>query len=130
MAAEQHHTGTEPVACSLAQADLAAQAERWEQLAALAMTERAETAHGLRLRFRQDPGVAQELRELVAVETDCCRWANWAVREAGEQLELDIRATGDGIAALHGMFSSLHPAAARAARPAAEPDPAGPGREC
>lgn len=109
-ASEDEASGTAPVACSLTLADLAAQTERWEQLAARAMTERAETARGLRLRFRQGPGVEEELRQLVAVETECCRWAGWTVQNNGGHLVLDIHSTGDGVAALHSMFTGLHPA--------------------
>jgi hypothetical protein len=100
--------GTVPIACTLTTAALAAQASRWEQLAARAMTERTETAHGLRLAFRPEPGVEEELRALVAVETECCAWADWIVEMRGGQIVLDIRAAGDGITTLHGMFTGLH----------------------
>src|SRR5258708_35542165 len=66
-----------PVACALTPAALAAQAGRWEQLAARAMTGRAQTAHGVRISFLPEPGAEDELRELVAVEKQCCPWAEW-----------------------------------------------------
>jgi hypothetical protein len=71
--------GTVPIACTLTSAALAAQASRWELLAGRAMTERAETAHGLRLSFRPEPGADEELRTLVAMEEQCCAWADWTV---------------------------------------------------
>jgi hypothetical protein len=92
------------IACNLSSTDLAAQAGRWQQLIARAMTERAETADGLRLSFRPEPGVAEELRGLVAVENECCSWAAWAVETNAEATVLDVRSTGPGIATLHGMF--------------------------
>jgi hypothetical protein len=98
-----------PVACALTLADLAAQAARWERLAARAMTERAETAGGLRLSFRPESGAEDELRGLVAVEARCCPWASWTVQTAAGQLVLDVRSTGEGVAALHRMFTSLWP---------------------
>ena len=101
--------GTVPVACTLTPATLAAQRARWERLAAQALSERAETADGLRLSFRPHPGAEDELRRLVAVENECCRWATWTVTTRARQVVLDIRATREGIAALHGMFTSLHP---------------------
>ena len=64
-----------PVACGLTRAGLAAQAGRWERLAARAMTDRTQTEHGLRIRFRPEPGAEEELRALVAVENECCSWA-------------------------------------------------------
>ncbi len=102
-------TRTMPVACSLTSADLAAQAGRWEKLAARAMTGRAETAHGLRISFRPEDGAEDELCKLVAVENECCGWADWTVRTGGGQLVLDVRSTGDGIATLHSMFIGLQP---------------------
>jgi hypothetical protein len=96
--------GTVPIACTLSSADLAAQASRWEQLIAQAMTERTETADGLRLSFRPVPGVEEELCRLVAAETECCSWAAWAVETDAGATVLDVRSTGPGIATLHDMF--------------------------
>jgi hypothetical protein len=108
----EHDTGTGgqagpvAVACALGPADLAAQSSRWEQLAARAMTGRAETADGLRLCFRREPGAEEELRALAAAENECCPWAAWTVRADSGQVVLDARsASAEGIAALHGMFT-------------------------
>ncbi len=105
--------GTVPVACALTPADLAAQGARWERLAARAMTERAETADGLRISFRREPGAEDELRGLVAVEARCCPWASWAVETAAGQLMLDVRSTGEGVPALHRTFTGLRPGTAQ-----------------
>jgi hypothetical protein len=105
-------SGTVPVACTLTPADLAAQRARWEQHVAEAMTERAETADGLRLTFRREPGTAEELRRLAAMENECCSWAGWTVTEHAGKLVLEVISTGEGIAALHVMFSTLQPAPA------------------
>jgi len=99
--------GTAPVACTLTSADLAAQGQRWERLAAHAMTERTETVDGLRMSFRPEPGAEKELRALVAVENECCRWADWTVEADDGQIVLAVRASGDGVTALHGMFAGL-----------------------
>jgi hypothetical protein len=104
MTAEENR-GTVPVACTLTSADLAAQSDRWEHLAARALTERTETAHGLRIFFRSEPGAEEELRALVAVENECCPWADWAVDSNDGLIVLDVRSVGDGIAALHSMFT-------------------------
>jgi hypothetical protein len=101
-----------PVACTLTPAGLAAQGERWERLAARAMTGRAETADGLRLTFRPEPGAADELRELAAVENECCPWARWTVTEDAGKLVLGVTSAADGIAALHVLFSGLQPSPA------------------
>ena len=105
-------TAAVPVACTLTPAGLAAQGERWERLAARAMTGRAETADGLRLTFRAEPGAADELRELAAVENECCPWARWTVTEDAGKLVLGVTSAADGIAALHVLFSALQPSPA------------------
>ena len=101
---------TAPVACTLTTAGLAAQASRWEHLAARAMAARTQTRHGLRLSFRREPAVEEELRILAAAENECCAWADWTVQTSAGQIVLDVRSTGQGIATLHRMLASLQPA--------------------
>lgn len=102
-----------PVACSLTRAGLAEQAGRWERLAARALTGRTQTADGISLSFRPEPGAEEELRALTAVETRCCPWATWVVRGSGTQLVLDVRSAGAGVTTLHGMFTGLRQAPVR-----------------
>ena len=85
-------------------------AGHWARLAARAMTGRTKIADGLRLGFRPEPGIEEELRALVAVETQCCPWATWTVQASATQLVLDVRAAGDGVTVLHGMFTGLQQA--------------------
>ena len=103
----EENGGIVQVACALTSADLAAQKDRWGQLTAQAMTVRTETAHGVRLSFRPEPGVEEELRALVAVEVECCPWADWTVETNAQLVVLDVRSAGEGIAALHNMFTGL-----------------------
>jgi len=91
-----------PIACTLTADGLAAQGRRWQRLMARALTERSETADGLRLTFR--PEAEDELRALVAVETGCCAWAAWTVEPAAGAVVLDVRSADEGIATLHTMF--------------------------
>ncbi|SRR6266567_2333200 len=93
-----------PVACTLSAADLAAQGKRWDQLIARAMTERAETADGLRICFHAD--AEDELYALVAVETECCPWATWRVEQAAGSAVLHVRSTAEGVAILQSMFTA------------------------
>ena len=95
--------GTIPVACALTSADLVAQFKQWKRLIARAMTERVETADGLRICFR--PGAEEELRTLVAAETECCPWATWTVERDAGTIVLDVRSTAEGVATLHRMFA-------------------------
>ena len=105
----EDHDGSVPIACALTSADLAAQRTNWERLMARALTERVPAGDGVRLWFRSEPGVEQELHRLVAVENECCPWARWTVRTDARGLALDVRSTGAGIAAVHAMFASQEP---------------------
>jgi hypothetical protein len=102
--------GAVPVACALTRAGLAAQAARWRRLAARALAERAETPDGVRLSFRPDPGVEEDLRALVATEQGCCPWAEWTVAASAGQVVLDVRASSTGAEALHLLFTDPRPA--------------------
>jgi hypothetical protein len=100
----------ELVACTLADTDLKTQRERWINLGENFGLGRYETADGLRLGFTDHPAVEAELQALVEVENECCRWAAWSVeRSEGGALVMAARSEGDGIAALHGMFTSATP---------------------
>ena len=116
MATDRLTTGNEadaePVACTLSTADMAAQARRWEQLIAQAMTGRTETSDGIRLRFRDDPKVQDELHQLVDVEKQCCPWASWTVSDDTREVMLEVRSTEAGLATLHAMFTRPEPTAA------------------
>jgi hypothetical protein len=95
------------IVCTLGTTDLAAQAERWRRLIARAGTGREERPSGVRLRFRAGAGVAEELEALAATERGCCAWATWTVTSDGDGVLLDIASSGDGVAALRSMFTSI-----------------------
>ena len=95
-------TPPEPVACTLTPAGLAAQAGRWDELMAQSMTGHTRISDGLRLTFH--PGADAELRALVAIERDCCRWATWTLDRHDGAIVLTVRAEGDGVAALYALF--------------------------
>jgi hypothetical protein len=107
---ENTTAATAPVACSLTRAGLTEQAGRWDRLAARAMTGRERTGDGIRVSFRPGPGAEEELRALVDVESQCCPWATWTVHAEGSRLVLDVSSAGDGVAALHAMFTGLRAA--------------------
>jgi hypothetical protein len=96
-----------PVACTLNNEQASERRRRWHELAARSFVERTETRRGLLLAFRDDDGVAGELRELARLERDCCAFADWTVSLADGQAVLEVAGTSDeGIAAVHAMFRS------------------------
>jgi hypothetical protein len=94
------------IACELGGGETGAQVQRWMRLGRDAGLERVETEDGLRVRFRDEPAVEEELRALVAVESNCCSWARWEVRRADGDLILKVSSTPEGAATLHTMFST------------------------
>ena len=103
-----------PIACSLGRDDLAERQRRWHALAGRAIIDLAPTGYGLRLRFRDEPGVEAELRQLAALERDCCAFADWAVLADGGIITLDVRGkNADSVPAVREMFASLGPGAPR-----------------
>jgi len=95
---------TAPIACTLDAGDLQRGQQRWVEIRRRAGIDRAATADGVTLTFRADEGVERELRQLVAVENECCGWARWEVRAKGAGLVMQARTTGDGVAVLQSMF--------------------------
>jgi hypothetical protein len=102
-------TETRAIACTLGPGQLATQAERWTKLYADAGTERLTTDDGLRVSFRPDPTFEKELRALVAVEVECCRWASWRVDAHADALILEIGSTGEGVPVIQSWLLNDEP---------------------
>ncbi len=97
-----------PVACSLNASDLTDRMNRWNVLTDQAKPVVTSTDTGLRLAFLPNQGVAEELTALAELERACCAFASWTVRADADGVVLDISASSEeGIAAVHGMFTSL-----------------------
>src|SRR5215470_4464259 len=88
---------SELVACTLTETNLKTQRERWINLGRSFGRGRETTDDGLRLLFDNHAAVESELRALVAVENDCCSWAEWSVEQDAGMLVMAARSRGDGI---------------------------------
>jgi hypothetical protein len=98
---------SELVACTLSDTDLKGQRDRWLNLGENFGLGRQETQDGLRLSFRYHPAVREKLDSLVAVENECCSWADWSVEAGHEVLVMAARSEGTGVETLHGMFTQF-----------------------
>jgi hypothetical protein len=78
-------------ACALDTAELRARANDWAALAARAVVDRVQMPGGVRLRFRREAGVEEELRRLVDLEAACCPFLVFGVEPASEELVLSVR---------------------------------------
>jgi len=88
--------------CTLTSDELATRGVRWRSLGAADV---ADTTNGLRLSFPAQ--VEVELRELAALERECCAFARWDVTRHGDLALLDITAEGEAVAAVQSLFGSL-----------------------
>jgi len=98
---------SELVACTLSDTDLKSQRERWLALGENFGLGRQETEDGLRVSFRSHPAIREELDALVAVENECCAWADWSVEGDDDVLVMAARSEGTGVETLHGMFTQF-----------------------
>ena len=72
-----------PVACSLTGSDFEERARRWGVLAERALSDSSRDGDGVRLTFAASDGVEAELRELVALEAECCPFLRMGIEEDG-----------------------------------------------
>lgn len=79
-----------PVACSLGAAELELRRARWQALSDSALVEHGQRREGVRHVYRAEPDVERELRELVALEAECCPFLDFEVAAGGDRLVLDI----------------------------------------
>ena len=94
------------IACSLEQEELAERRERWRALVARSLIERTRDLDGRAASLFVLAGTTEhELRELAALERECCAFARFDVRSTGEQVLLDVSAPAEGVAAVQSMFS-------------------------
>ena len=82
---------TEPIACTLSPAGLRDRRADWQALAdrALIAAERSGPAL-VRQRYRDDPGVAEELERLATLERECCAFLAMTVRRAAGEVVLEV----------------------------------------
>jgi len=92
--------------------------ERWHELGSRAGIRVDRTRHGLSVVFQNMPRVADELTELARLERECCPFADWAVRDSGALVILDVTAQDAfGVRAVHEMQDGFTAAVAAFAHP-------------
>jgi hypothetical protein len=97
------------ISCTLSSRDLTARGRRWRWLRDRAAGQVAvgTIPGGVRLRFPVGTGTEQELRELAALERECCSFADWVVTVDGDSTCLDVTSDGNAVAAIQSMFASF-----------------------
>ena len=93
-----------PLACSLNASDLGARQERWRAIGERALRDRAREGDGVRLTFAGSPGVAEELRELVRLEGECCAFLDMSLATEGGDAVLTIAGPPDAAPIVEGFL--------------------------
>jgi hypothetical protein len=83
-----HPSTPPPIACSLSDADRPAQQAAIRRLGARALVR----VDGAEVRLRDEPGVADELERVLAVERECCPFFDLRVSRESDELVLRIGA--------------------------------------
>jgi len=101
-----------PVACTLGPEDGETRLRRWQQLNQRAAPVSTLHGHQLEVRYRAEPGVAEELAALAAAEQSCCSFVTWSVAVIEDQPVLRVTAPPEApeavepIAAMFGVATS------------------------
>lgn len=93
------------IACSLKPDELADRRAVWDRLAQRALQSQHEIPGGVRLVYSAEEQVEATLRELVALEAECCGFALWELRRNEDRVLLSVTAPGQGAEAVRSMFS-------------------------
>jgi hypothetical protein len=89
-----------PVACTLGPVDGAQRLEEWRRLSATTGLGQELAGGKLTLRFRDLPGVREELDRLVAAERECCGFLGWEVTPSEGELHVQITGNPDELRTL------------------------------
>jgi len=79
-----------PIACTLGADELAERTARWRDLADRALIAAEPTPTGARQRYRATDGVESELRELVALERECCAFLGLRLEVRDDEVILEV----------------------------------------
>lgn len=81
-----------PIACTLSPEAFADRSDAWRALIDGWLVRRDRIPGGLRLDFRDAPGVAEAAGELLRLEADCCPWMHGRVAHGGQVLSMELTA--------------------------------------
>lgn len=91
-------------ACTLSEPELRRRGRDWRTVIDEALVERAPVAGGVRLTFRPERAVVDDLVGLVHAERQCCGWASWTLTTTAEAAILDVTAEGEGGGVVRSWF--------------------------
>ena len=93
------------IACSLDATGQEARLAKWLEVLGDAVS-REQTADGARFTFVAESQAEQRIRELAALEHDCCPFLEFDVVRSADQLVLSVTAPVEGVEALRFVFAA------------------------
>jgi hypothetical protein len=84
-----------PIACSLDASQLAERTERWRALREQSLISSERTGALARQRYRGGAAIERELRELAALEAECCPFLKLRVHRLDTEIRLEISGPPD-----------------------------------
>ncbi|BEP52032.1 hypothetical protein [Variovorax sp. V116] len=96
---------TPPIACSLRPSELNARQERIASLARRSLLHQRQDGRTLTVRYARS--ASRELRELVALERECCAFLQFRLHEDSDAIELQITAPHEAEASAALLFSAF-----------------------
>lgn len=95
---ERFEASSDTIACTLTAEDLEDTRRGWQKLFRTSLLSRDMVAGGLRLTFT--PGGEVALRQLIDIESECCRWITFEL----DGPAVTMTAPGDGETAIRSMW--------------------------
>jgi hypothetical protein len=95
-----------PIACSLSPDQMRDRLAIIDALVSDALLEQQQIEGGVRTRFRDAPGVARRIRELVAAEASCCAFLSFDVGRDDGALWVDITGAPEAGPAIEQFFAA------------------------
>jgi hypothetical protein len=95
-----------PIACTLSPDGMTARLALIEALASDGLLDRTPTASGLRVRLRDTPDIERRSRELVAAESACCAFLDFALGREDGALVLDVSGPQDARPVIDMFFAA------------------------
>ena len=84
----------QPLACSLDGTDLAARLDAWREVLARATTRHVEDGRVV-ASYPNEPELHERLRELIALEHECCSFLHFDIEERADAIVTDLRLPED-----------------------------------
>ena len=94
-----------PIACTLTGASLEERVAWLRRLGDVALIEGRRSGERLELRFRSE--AADDVRELVRAESECCPFLSFELDEQADQVVVRVAGSRDAMPVLDGLLSAL-----------------------